>query len=90
MYKIILSKTAIKHISELERSGSPAYKKLGVIIEELKEHPRTGVGKPEQLKYQEAETWSRKIDKKNRITYSIQEEIVTVEVLSALGHYDDK
>ena len=41
MYKIILSKTAIKHISDLELSGSPAYKKLGVIIQELKEHTET-------------------------------------------------
>ena len=41
MYKIILSKTAIKHFSDLELSGSPAYKKLGVIIQELKEHTET-------------------------------------------------
>ena len=36
----------------------------------------------------ETEVWSREIDKKNRITYSIDDEKVIVEVLTALGHYD--
>jgi len=34
--------------------------------------------------------WSRKIDKKNRLVYTINDEIVTVEVVSAKGHYGDK
>jgi toxin YoeB len=36
------------------------------------------------------EYWSRKIDKKNRIIYSVNEEVVTVIVISARGHYGDK
>ena len=34
--------------------------------------------------------WSRRIDKFNRIIYTIEEEIVTVTIISAKGHYGDK
>lgn len=89
-YKVIFSRTAIKQINDLERSEPKAYSKLKDIIEELKEHPRSGVGKPEKLRYQKLDIWSRRLDRKNRITYSIDEQTVIVEVLSALGHYEDK
>lgn len=37
---------------------------------ELSEHPKNGIGKPEQLKGVE-NTWSRRLDKKNRLVYTI-------------------
>ena len=49
----------------------------------------TGTGKPEQLKHL-TNLWSRRIDKKNRILYTIREEIITVFVISLKGHYGDK
>ena len=42
------------------------------------------------MKHHKIERWSRRIDQKNRITYEIEENIVTVSVISAMGHYDDK
>jgi toxin YoeB len=44
----------------------------------------------EQLRGDRKGQWSRHIDKKNRLIYTIADEIVTVEVISARGHYDDK
>lgn len=90
MYNIEFSKTALRHIDQLERSGPSLWRKFKTIYEELKIHPRSGTGRPERLKYQNKEIWSRRLDKKNRITYSIDDEIVKVEIISALGHYDDK
>lgn len=90
MYKIIFTKRALKDLEALQRSGSQAFKKIPQIIEELRAHPTTGIGRPEQLKHEVDNTWSRRIDKKNRITYTINDDKVIVEVLSALGHYDDK
>lgn len=90
MFEVQYTAIALKHIAKLQKSGSPSFKKLVKIIEELKLHPKTGIGRPEQLKYMELEVWSREIDRKNRITYSIDEEKVIVEVLTAIGHYDDK
>jgi toxin YoeB len=62
-------------------------KRIERIIEELKEHPETGIGQPERLKYRLSGKWSRRIDEKNRLIYQIKEDIITVLVISAKGHY---
>ena len=67
-----------------------AIERIERIYKELEEHPETGIGKPEKLKYDVRKRWSRRIDKKNRMTYQIRENIVTVLVLSLMDHYDDK
>jgi toxin YoeB len=63
-------------------------KKIEEIFLELSQTPFTGLGSPEPLKYQLNEYWSRRIDRKNRIVYQVQEDIVLVVVISAKGHYD--
>lgn len=50
----------------------------------------SGTGQPEQLKYELSRYWSRRINKKDRIVYSVEDHIVTVTIVSALGHYGDK
>jgi toxin YoeB len=64
--------------------------KIEAILKELSEHPFTGVGKPEKLKHDLKGYWSRRINQKDRIIYKVQENIVTVFVVTAMGHYDDK
>ncbi|WP_295672350.1 type II toxin-antitoxin system YoeB family toxin [uncultured Mucilaginibacter sp.] len=34
--------------------------------------------------------WSRQINKKDRLVYRIEDNIVTVTIVSAKGHYGDK
>ncbi len=89
MYQVDFSKEATKQVLQLRKSAPQLYKKFEKIVGELKEHPYTGTGQPEQLRYLQG-VWSRKLDKKNRIQYTVNEDIVTVYVVSALGHYDDK
>jgi toxin YoeB len=82
---------AKEHLAAYKKSGNKiALAKIDRIIEELELHPQTGIGKPEKMKHKEKEQWSRRIDQKNRMTYKIEENIVTVTVISAMGHYDDK
>ncbi len=64
--------------------------KIEKLLIELIEHPKTGTGQVEQLKGERQGQWSRRIDKKNRLVYTIDDEIVTVEVISAKGHYGAK
>lgn len=90
MYEIIFSECALKDILRLRKSEPAAYKKVGKLIEELKIHPTTGTGHPEQLKGNRVGQWSRSITKKHRLIYEIVEEVVHVNILSAYGHYDDK
>jgi toxin YoeB len=90
-YTIELSKSAKKHLKLYEKSGDENSKKrIEHIFIDLSEHPQIGVGSPEELKYGLNGFWSRKINKKDRLIYKIDNEIITVTVISAKGHYDDK
>ena len=71
--------TTLKYLSKVEK-----------FIEELTIHPRTGTGHPEPLKYRNIETWSRRISEKHRLVYEIDEDVITVLVISTYGHYNDK
>ncbi|QIY83147.1 type II toxin-antitoxin system YoeB family toxin [Chryseobacterium sp. NEB161] len=80
-YTLILRSQAQKDIDDYKKSGN-------LIL--LKKLSYFGTGKPERLRYRDGNVWSRRIDSKNRLVYSIVENIVTVEIISAKGHYDDK
>lgn len=90
MYEIVFSEKAIQDILRLRKSEPSAYKKVGKLIEELKIHPTTGTGHPEQLKGNRSGQWSRMVTKKHRLIYEIVNSEVRIDVLSAYGHYDDK
>lgn len=90
-YVIKFEPKAVQDITELKKSGNKAaIVKIEKLLLELAEHPTTGTGQVEALKDNLSGFWSRRIDKFNRIIYTIAEEIVTVTVVSAKGHYTDK
>ena len=90
-YKIIIKETAEKDFLKHKNSGNKQNLfKISKIIEELREHPYTGIGKPEQLKYNLQGLWSRRINQKDRLIYEVVEDVVSVYILSAIGHYEDK
>ena len=90
-YFIDYTDEAESDILRFQKSGDKkALKKLHLLIAELKEHPQTGTGKPEQLKHYKIPTWSRRISDKHRLIYQIHENIVTVLIIAAFGHYEDK
>jgi toxin YoeB len=87
-YSVVIEKTAQKELQAIYKSGDKAsIKRIEIIIEELSEHPQTGIGKPEQLKFKLSGYWSRQINKKDRMIYRIDADIITVFVVSAIGHY---
>ena len=90
-YTLEFSKTALTDIEKHKKSGDKAtLRKIKKLLNELMEHPTTGTGQPEMLKHDLAGLYSRRINKKHRLVYSIKEQIVTVYVLSAWSHYGDK
>ena len=90
MYTVIFSQKAQQDLKSLKKSEPQAYKKARLLIEELAEHPKTGRGKPQLKKYDLEGLFARKITDKHRLVYSINDEIITVDILSARGHYNDK
>ena len=90
MYKLDYTDKAKEDMQRLKREEPKAFLKLGKLREELMDHPQMGTGKPEQLKGDRAGQWSRRITKKHRLIYTINDTEVLVLVLSSYGHYDDK
>lgn len=53
MYKIILSDQARKEYLYFSQSGNKAImNKISALLQDISEHPYTGIGKPEALKYE--------------------------------------
>ena len=87
----MVSDTAKKGLSVLRKSGDKAIiKRIERIFEELGDDPYRGIGKPEALKHDLAGLWSRRLDRKHRLVYQIIEQTITVVVIAARAHYDDK
>jgi toxin YoeB len=61
--------------------------KIDELMADTLEHPMEGLGHPERLRHLGGNVWSRHIDKKNRLRYSIEGNIVYFE--RCRGHYDD-
>ena len=90
-YKLIIMPEAERNLQEWRKSGQKqTLLKIAALLEELCEHPTTGTGKVEQLKGDLEGFWSRRINKESRLIYKIEEEIITVFVISLKGHYGDK
>lgn len=48
--------------------------------------PFKGIGHPEPLRHREPGTWSRRIDKGNRLVYQVEDG--TIFFLTCRGHYE--
>ena len=90
IYDIHFKEEATRDLVVLAKSEPKAFAKAQSLISELRDHPRTGTGHPEQLSGDRAGQWSRSITKKHKLIYEIHDMEVIVLVLTAYGHYDDK
>ncbi|MRX38448.1 Txe/YoeB family addiction module toxin [Flavobacterium sp. LC2016-23] len=90
-YFVEFDNIARRDLKSHYKSGNKAtIKKIEKILLELTEDPFFGEGQPEELKYDLKGYWSRRINQRDRIIYRVDEEIVTVIIVSAMGHYSDK
>lgn len=61
-------------------------KKINNILRDIARDPFSGIGKPEPLKDDLSEFWSRRIDETNRLVYRINGDVI--EILACRGHYN--
>jgi toxin YoeB len=59
--------------------------KINSLIKDSQRDPFVGIGKPEALKENYSGSWSRRIDDKNRLVYSVTEHEIKIE--SCRFHY---
>ncbi len=90
MFNLEFTTQSLKDLKKLEHSEPSAHKKALKLLEELRQHPSQGTGKPERLRGSNGEYWSRRINSRHRLTYAINDDVIEVLVVSAYGHYGDK
>lgn len=74
-----------------KKTGNKAVmNKITALLKDIAEHPYTGIGKPEALRYELAGKWSRRISSEHRIIYSVHDDTIEVYVFSMRYHYTKK
>jgi len=90
-YEIMYEKLFEKGVEKHKKSGDKSIlMKINALLDELRTHPKTGSGKPEQLKYDRKGQWSRRITGEHRLVYVVNENKQLIVAVSCYGHYQDK
>ena len=63
-------------------------RRINALLKDIARTGGTGIGKGEVLRHSQEGLRSVRIDAKNRLTYKVEGE--TVSIVSCRGHYDDK
>ncbi len=87
-YKLRILDNAQEDLDWLRRNDRTSYIKCFDLVREIIHEPRGGTGKPERLRYFEKEVYSRRVNQKDRMIYTIYETSGEVDISSFRGHYD--
>ena len=87
-YKIAFLPQARKDFDEWKITDAKTVTKIKGLLRDIAEHPYSGIGKPEPLKHNLTGKWSRRINKTDRIIYSVDGEEILVYVFSMKGLYN--
>ncbi|SLM33117.1 Addiction module toxin, Txe/YoeB family [Desulfamplus magnetovallimortis] len=86
-YKLNILKNANDDLNWFRKHDRKNYIKAFDLVRETIENPRSGIGKPERLKYFEKEVYSRRVNHKDRMIYTIYEDTKEIDISSFRGHY---
>lgn len=89
MPDIRFSKLAFSQYVDIQDSDKRMLQKLNALLTDIGRHPETGIGQVECLKGGEGAKYSRRLNAKDRIVYTIETD-GSARIMSLLGHYNDK
>ena len=82
---ILFDKRASEDFEYWIKTNPKIVKKIIALIDNIRDTPFSGMGKPEQLKYHYTGCWSRRINQEHRLVYQVKGEIV--KILAYRYHY---
>lgn len=86
--EIIILPKADEDLQYWKKTGNTRImKRISALLEDILQHPFTGIGKPEPLKGAQHGLWCRRITDEHRMVYSISSGRIYVYVLSLRFHY---
>lgn len=81
-----IEKKALKDLEYWKKYNKKKYQKIINILKNIQNTPFKGIGKPKALKHKYSGYWSRRIDEKHRLIYTIKNNIIMV--ISCRYHYE--
>lgn len=78
MRKVVLSKSAGKDFAKIKEIDKSLLTKILALIDDIQQHPFTGLGKPEPLVGNYSGYWSRRITKEHRLVYKVDNDFITI------------
>ncbi len=87
-YSIALLPQAEEDLAYWRQTDPRTVVRIKRLLKDISEHPYSGLGKPESLKWSLLGKWSRRVNRKDRIIYEVDGDRVIVFVLAMRYHYD--
>ena len=88
MRNIVFTPSAFEDYMYWQSQDKKTLKRVNMLIADILRNGNEGIGKPEALTGKYSGFWSRRIDEKNRLIYTIQAD--TVIIIACRTHYGDK
>ena len=85
MKKILFEDEALKNYFEWEKVNKKVFIKINKLLDDTRQNPFKGTGKPEPLKHQLKGFWSRRITWEHRLVYKVTDDAIIV--VSCKFHY---
>jgi len=85
-WEVLTTNKFEKNLKFWEKNNPNIYRKIQLLVEEIKFDPFRGMGRPELLKGNLKGSYSREIDKGNRLIYDVNGERIIL--ISCRGHYE--
>ncbi len=79
--KLIFSEQAWEDYIYWQKNDKQILNRINKLIKEIQRQPFHGIGKPEHLKYNLSEYWSRRINDEHRIIYNIENKSLNIAQL---------
>ena len=76
--KVKWTANAAEDIVYWKKRDLKKYDRIKLLIKAIQDTPYKGIGKPEALKYALSGLWSRRINQKHRLIYSITESEIII------------
>jgi toxin YoeB len=85
MRNIVFTSLAIKEYNEWFETNIRIIDRIKILIREIDKDPFKGIDKPEPLRGNWKEYWSRRIDLEHRLVYKVNNEQIVI--VKCKGHY---
>jgi toxin YoeB len=85
---LVFDKKFLEDLTYWVETNIKIARRLLSLVEEIRRNPFEGTGKPEPLKYRDANVWSRRLTVKDRIVYMVSDD--RIDFLQGRYHYAER